>query len=144
MDVFENDLQQYRNDPKRRSVSSASSSGSVDNTRSGSHMAPEVFAIKASYHDHVIVFRADRAMSLEALRRRIQERFELHESIPIKDNFRLAYVPSKISINGRKRSNSVASSISDMSHLHRLEVDVDWQAAIMTSNGKVTLHVLDF
>lgn len=141
MDAFEKDLQQHRNDSNRHSASSISSAGSMGNTHSGPYTTSDVFAIKAAYHDHVIVFRAGRDMSLEALRQRIQERFELHESVPIKNNFLLAYVPS--SMKGRMRSNSVTSTISDMSQLRLLQAEIDWQAAMMSSNGKVTLRVLD-
>jgi hypothetical protein len=152
METLDKELPRIFGHKAKQSTSSISSVSSVNSTSStGDPQAlwsprDDAFVIKAVYHECVIVFRAERSMSLTNVRQRVKERFSLHECIPLDDGFVLGYLPPRMTTNGvgrRGRSNSVSSSASDLSHLRLLQTEVDWQAAMVISNGKMTLRVLD-
>ena len=131
------------------SISSISSMGSVKSIPDSQILwSPRdgAFVVKAVYNECVIVFRAERKMSLMAIRQRIRERFALHECVPLDDDFLLGYLPTRptTTAGGRRgRSNSVNSMASDISHLRLLKSDADWQAAMATSNDKIALRLFD-
>ena len=136
----------------KHSISSISSAGSVNSTDSaGDSQAArsprsDAFVVKAVYKEYVIVFRAKRTMCLTTIRERIKERFALHESVPLDKDFLLGYIPPRATTNGavqRGRSDSVNSTASDLSHLRMLQTEINWQAAMDISNGKLTLRILD-
>ncbi|KAF8519565.1 hypothetical protein JB92DRAFT_2898206 [Gautieria morchelliformis] len=149
METLDKELPRIFSHKAKHSISSISSVNSASST--GDPQAPwsprdDAFVLKAVYHECVIVFRAERTMSLTNVRQRIKERFSLHECIPLDDGFVLGYLPPKITTNGvgrRGRSNSISSLASDLSHLRLLQTEVDWQGAMVVSNGKLTLRVLD-
>lgn len=103
----------------------------------------DALVIKAIYNECVIVFRAERKMSLTIIRERIKDRFALHECVPLDDGFVLGYLPSRTTNDRIGRSNSVNSIAPDTSRLRLLRTETDWQTAMVTSNGKITLRVLD-
>ena len=130
---------------------SASSTGSAGSFVAGESPASprDAFAVKAVYRESVVVFRAERGISLAAIRQRLQRRFALCESAPLDDTFVLAYLPSRTrAVKGEVtvrngRSNSVTSSTADVSQLRLLQTEIDWQTVMTTCGGKVTLRVLD-
>jgi hypothetical protein len=151
METLDKELPRFISHGGKHSISSVSSAGSFITNESQPSLSPrdEAFAVKAVYHESVVVFRAERSMSLGTIRQRIRERFALHEGIPLNEDFVLAYLPSRIPvvkggvIVRRGRSNSAASSTADVSQLRLLQTEVDWQSAMTTCGGKVTLRVLD-
>jgi hypothetical protein len=150
MENLNKDLPRFLGHNGKHSISSVSSLGSIGSISSVTeHQAmwsprDDALVIKAVYNDCVIVFRAERKMSLTTIRERIKERFALHECVPLDDGFGLAYLPSRTTANGRMgRSNSMNSMASNASRLRLLQTEADWQTAMVTPNGKVTLRVLD-
>ncbi|GJJ08361.1 hypothetical protein Clacol_002575 [Clathrus columnatus] len=122
----------------RYSGSSLSSSGSFGSTGEQS----EIVAIKAAYHEHIVMFRADRSSSLRDIHQRIRERLVLHESVPMKAGFVLAYIPSSSS-KGQRNRGLALPTVSDTSRLRLLQNDMDWQTALSGCNSKISIRVLD-
>ncbi|KAF8577781.1 hypothetical protein K439DRAFT_529155 [Ramaria rubella] len=147
IDAPDNALPRFINRGSRRSIGSASSTGSFNSGTESHTWQPldDLFTVKAVYNECVIVFRARYNMSFLALRQTIKDRLALQDCIPFHD-FCLAYIPSQTSTannGGVRRSNSVSSATSDLSHPRLLRTEADWQAAMLLNNGKVSLRVLD-
>lgn len=127
-------------DPNHRySGSSLSSSGSFGSTGEQS----DVVAIKAAYYDHIVMFRIDRSSTLRDIQQRVKDRLALHESIPMRASFVLAYIPGWSSSGQRVRSNLSIPASSDNSRLRLLQNDLDWQTALSTCSNKINIRVLD-
>lgn len=109
-------------------------------------------SIKAAFGDHIVVFRADRGITLEEVRSKIHHKLVNQQNLKLSENFILMYKPNATPSTsrpgtgaGRARSSSVSSvgTSSEPLALRLVYSQNDWQNTVNASGAKITLHIIN-
>lgn len=105
----------------------------------------EHFTVKAVRQDSIVLLRAAHGEPLAHVRTRLREKFATQEGVRLTDAFTLGFNPA-VTGSGRPRSHSAASSLDARPQQPRLRFitnDEDWEKAVASCTGKLTIHVFD-
>ena len=109
----------------------------------------DIFTVKAIRHDAIVLLRASHSMSFVQLREKIREKFLSTGGPPLTDAFNVGFAPLSEEDRGqpstiRPRSQSTSAVRQDSKpRLRFITSEEEWQTAISTCTGKLTLHIFD-
>ena len=111
---------------------------------------PDTLTIKAVRYDSIVLLRGAHSMTLLQIREKIREKFSSTDGPPLTDAFTLGFAPTASeadrgkSVYNRPRSQST-SALREPARprLRFISSEDDWQAALSTCTGKITVHVFD-
>ncbi|KAI0342661.1 hypothetical protein BDW22DRAFT_132567 [Trametopsis cervina] len=109
--------------------------------------------IKAVRQDSIVLIRASHSTSLSDLRNKIRDKFASQEGVTLTDTFTVGFNPTVTAADDRTKSfggkgRPRSQSTSAIGHLGQARLrfliyEEDWQQAVTSSPGKVTLHIFD-
>jgi hypothetical protein len=104
----------------------------------------ETLMVKAVLDDVIVVFCAQRNISLAGLHQRLHDKFTRTEGMPLPGAFALAYVPPTVSAGGKHVStmSSASAESVDWARALLLENEEVWITAVASCGPKITLRII--
>lgn len=110
----------------------------------------DTFTIKAVRQDTIVLLRATYSMPLLEVRNKIRAKFSSQDGPPLTDAFTVGFAPidsdeaGQATVRGRPRSQSTSAiRPNGQPRLRFISTEEDWDSAISTCTGKLTLHIFD-
>lgn len=105
-------------------------------------------AIKAAYHDSIVLLRVDGDISYREMRQRVYNKFVGQEGIPLSESFTIAFLqPLQTTTTTTTKTRARSSSMSSdpvTTQLHMVTSQSDWENVTASLEGpKLTLRITD-